>query len=251
MAAVRFEEVAEGLDGLPHMSPDEGRKVYDHIRSAGARDVLELGSAHGVGAAYMAAALEANGGEGVVTTVDRAAASYDPAPEQVAAGIGLGHRVRQVMVPDSSYTWWLKEQVEARSDEAGNCEPAYDFCYLDGAHDWTIDGLAVVLVERLLRPGGWLLLDDLGWSYADSSRHPSSYAHLSQGEREEPNIAAVFELIVKPHPAFGEFVVQDGWWAWARKHPAEPRRLRLETTAPLRLRAARALAAARRRRRRS
>ena len=33
----------------------------------------------------------------------------------------------------SSYTWWLKEQVAARSDAHGNVEPAYDFIYLDGA----------------------------------------------------------------------------------------------------------------------
>ena len=66
----------------------------------------------------------------------------------------------------SSYTWWLKEQVQARSDRAGNVEPLYDFVYLDGAKNWTIDGLAVVLVEKLLRPGGWLLMDDLDWTYA-------------------------------------------------------------------------------------
>ena len=32
--------------------------------------------------------------------------------------------------------------------------PVYDFCYLDGAHDFTIDGMAVYLVEKLLRPAG-------------------------------------------------------------------------------------------------
>ena len=70
----------------------------------------------------------------------------------------------------SSYTWWLKEQVQARSDRAGNVEPAYDFVYLDGAKNWTIDGLAVVLIEKLLRPGGWLLMDDLPWTYAAATR---------------------------------------------------------------------------------
>ena len=67
----------------------------------------------------------------------------------------------------SSYTWWLKEQVAARCDAHGNVEPRFDFVYLDGAKNWTIDGLAVVLVEKLLRPGGWLLMDDLDWTYAD------------------------------------------------------------------------------------
>ena len=57
--------------------------------------------------------------------------------------------------------------MRSRSDGAGTVEPVYDFVYLDGAKHWTIDGLAVVLVEKLLRPGGWLLMDDLGWTYAD------------------------------------------------------------------------------------
>ena len=78
---------------------------------------------------------------------------------------GLAGRV-EIVREFSSYTWWLKEQVQARSDRAGNVEPLYDFVYLDGAKNWTIDGLAVVLVEKLLRPGGWLLMDDLDWTYA-------------------------------------------------------------------------------------
>ena len=127
--------------------------------------MLELGTAHGVGAAYMAAALADNGG-GSLTTVDFAGAAYDPAPEEVLARAGVADRVT-VVREFSSYTWWLKEQVAARSDAHGNVEPRFDFVYLDGAKNWTIDGLAVVLVEKLLRPGGWLLLDDLDWTYSD------------------------------------------------------------------------------------
>jgi hypothetical protein len=33
--------------------------------------------------------------------------------------------VTLVRVPDSSYTWWLKELVADRSDKSGNCEPLY------------------------------------------------------------------------------------------------------------------------------
>jgi predicted O-methyltransferase YrrM len=150
---------------------------------------------------------------------------------------GVAGAVELVRDPSSSYVWWLKHQVEARSDKAGNCEPAYDFCYLDGAHNFAVDGLAVVLVERLLRPGGWLLLDDVGWSYdggmgeaaapyteADGILHP-----LSDEERSVPHVRAVFDLVVKPHPAFTEFRLEDAWWAWARKAPGEPRRLELAT----------------------
>ena len=137
----------------------------------------------------------------------------------------------------SSYTWWLKEQVQARSDRAGNVEPLYDFVYLDGAKNWTIDGLAVVLIEKLLRPGGWLLMDDLPWTYAqDPGREATDgivHRELSEPERSEPHLRAVFDLIVAQHPSFTELKIQDEWWGWARKAPGEPRTLSLETSRPL------------------
>ena len=65
-----FDDVARAVAGIPFMSPAQGRLVYDHLVSTGARDVLELGTAHGVSAAYMAA----SGAR--VTTVDHAGAAY-------------------------------------------------------------------------------------------------------------------------------------------------------------------------------
>jgi predicted O-methyltransferase YrrM len=212
------------------MSPEQGRIVYDHVAATRPAEVLELGTAHGVGAAYMAAA------GAHVTTVDFAGAAYDPAPEDVLARAGVADRV-DVVREFSTYTWWLKEQVRARSDAAGNCEPRFDFVYLDGAKNWTVDGLAVVLIEKLLRPGGWLLMDDLDWTYAQDPHRDATdgivHRELSEPERTEPHLRAVFELIVAQHPSFTELRVQDEWWGWARKAPGEPRRLTLETSRPL------------------
>jgi predicted O-methyltransferase YrrM len=230
-----FDDVARAVAGVPFMSPEQGRLVYDHVRATRPAEVLELGTAHGVGAAYLAAGLEDNGA-GRLTTVDFAGAAYDPPPEAVLARAGVAARV-QVVREFSSYTWWLKEQVQARSDRAGNVEPLYDFVYLDGAKHWTIDGLAVVLVEKLLRPGGWLLMDDLDWTYAqDPGREATDgivHRELSERERSEPHLRAVFDLIVAQHPSFTDVRVQDEWWGWARNAPGEPRRYSVETSRPL------------------
>ena len=59
------------------------------------------------------------------------------------------------------------------------------------------------------------------------------HRELSEPERTEPHLRAVFELIVAQHPSFTELRVQDEWWGWARKAPGEPRRLTLETSRPL------------------
>jgi predicted O-methyltransferase YrrM len=234
---MRYEQVAKAVHGIPWMTPEQGRRVHDHIRETGARDALDLGTAHGVSAAYIAAAVEANGG-GRVTSVAWRAEQLDPRPQDVLGRAGLADLVDLVEVDDSSYDWFLREQVASRSDAAGNCDPIYDFCYLDGAHDFTIDGLAVVLVEKLLRPGGWLLLDDLDWTYErwlaewlpDAGTDPRAAYPLSDAERREPGIRAVFDLIVRQHPSFTEFREEDGRRAWARKAPGESRRYRLETS---------------------
>ncbi|MFI4977362.1 MAG: class I SAM-dependent methyltransferase [Solirubrobacterales bacterium] len=237
---MQFEEVAERVRGIPYMNPEFGRRVYQHIRETRPEQALELGTAHGVSAAYIAAALEAND-RGHLTTVDHGGASYDPWPQKVVNQAGLAHRVT-IVRDHSSYDWFLKQQIERSSDASGNCAPIYDFVFLDGSHNFVVDGLAVVLVEKLLRPGGWLLLDDLDWTYEqnpwvapelwpDGNARP--FGPMSESERTEPHVRAVFELIVKQHPSFTTLVREDEWYGWAQKQPGEKRRYKVETSRSL------------------
>lgn len=229
---MKFDEIAGAVRGVPIMTPMQARAIYDHIIETRPNEVLELGSAHGVSACYMAAALQENG-RGHITTLDRVGAGYNPSPGDLLEKVGLSEFVTAVTREDSSYDWFLKEKVEERSDEEGNCEPIYDLCYLDGAHEWTIDGLAVVLVEKLLRPGGWLVLDDLTWDYA-SQGYSGESLRLSEAERHEPAVQAVFDLIVKQNPNFTDLKIQsDLDWGWAHKAPDQPRRLSVETSRSL------------------
>src|SRR5947207_3715163 len=232
---MEFEAIAEAVRGFRNMTQEQGRRVYDHVRSTKPAEILELGTSYGVSAAYMAAALEANG-EGRVTTVDHARSN---SPQELLDRVdpAVVGRINLVRIDDSSYDWWLKEQVAARTDAAGNCEPVYDFCYLDGAHNWTVDGFAVVLIEKLLRPGGWLLLDDLNWDYRSDphgQRERGVFFPLSKSELTTPHVREVFDLIVKPHPAFGGLRVEDEELAWARKSTAEPRQLSVKVSRSLR-----------------
>ena len=228
---MEFSHVATVLEGIPLMTPAQGRRVYDHLRKANAHDVLELGTAHGVSSAYMAAAVEDV--DGRVTTVDHVAATRlrNPQPDAVHQKVGLADRIDRVLVDGSSYTWWLKDKVQDQSDHDGNVTPIYDFCYVDGAHNFTIDGLAVVLVEKLLRPGGWLLLDDLRWSYGGSrssfgpGQDPEDL-RLSAAEMSEAHMQIVYDIIVRQMPSFTSFGIENDDWGWAHKDPgnSEPSR---------------------------
>jgi predicted O-methyltransferase YrrM len=233
---MRFDAIAAAVGEVPFMTPVLGRRVYDHIIESRAEQVLELGTAHGVGAAYMAAALEEQGA-GHVTTVDYAGADFNPSPAEILERAGLAHRVT-IIRAHSSYNWFLKQTIEQCSDAAGNCRPTFDFCYLDGSKNFNIDGLAIILVEKLLKPGGWLLMDDLEWTY---ERNPwiaptgdgRPLGPLSESERTEPHLLAVFKLIVAQHPSFTRLIHEDAWYGWAQKAIDQPREYELRTSRPL------------------
>jgi predicted O-methyltransferase YrrM len=232
---MEFDQIAATVRGLRNMTPEQGRRIYDHVRETRPRNILELGTSYGVSAAYMAAALDANG-DGRITTVDHVRSN---SPTELLSRLdpAVARRIEFVRIPHSSYAWWLKEQVAARMGPAGQCEPCYDFVFLDGAHNWTVDGLSVVLIEKLLRPGGWLLLDDLNWlprSDPHGARERGIFFPLSEHERNAPHVREVFELLVRSNPAFSEMRVEDAWWAWARKDASRSRHVTVTTTRPLR-----------------
>lgn len=219
------------------MSSHRGRLVFDHLQRTGSREVLELGTAHGVSAAFMAAAVRPHGGH--VTTVDHVVATKlrDPEPDHVLRNAGVADAVQRVLVEDSSYDWWLGQQIAERSS-SGVCQPKYDFVYIDGAHNWTIDGFAFFLVEKLLVPGGWILFDDLEWSYAGLTstfgpgQGPEALG-LSNAERAVPHMRLVFELLVHQHPSFSNLLIQDDDWGWTQKVPDGDRSIKRMTTTSL------------------
>jgi predicted O-methyltransferase YrrM len=234
-----FDELATKIAGTPIMTVDQGQRIWAHFVEHRPVDVLDIGTCYGASAAYLAGALRHLGRGRVVTVDSNQFDDVSPAREQVAELLercALTDWVDTVRMPHSSYAWWLLEEVE-RCTSAGRCTPAYDFIYLDGAKTLTIDTTSVVLAERLLRPGGWLLLDDLDWSF---ERRPElrpttvlgngTRYELSDAEIRVPHIAAVFEHVLRPHPAFGSFRIDaDGEWGWAQKTTATTRELVVRT----------------------
>jgi hypothetical protein len=192
----------------------------------------------------MAGACKANG-VGRVITVDTAQLDDRSDASDVArelwARCGVQDRVEMVRMPYSTYSYWLMEQVERQRDADGRCQPLFDFVYLDGAKSLIIDGSAVALIAPLLTQGGWLLMDDLSWSFAD---HPDLRQHLvydngvtyemSDIEFTRPHLRSVFDCIVTQHPAFGRFEVWNEW-GWAQKTTADHRTMTItHSVAPAR-----------------
>ncbi|MCT7958188.1 class I SAM-dependent methyltransferase [Laspinema palackyanum] len=216
---MKFEEVKQLLEGVPFMTPAQGKIIYDFIIDNKVSNCLELGFAHGVSSCYIAAALDEIGG-GNLTTVDLISTTQwrDPSIEQLLSKTGLEKYVT-VVREQTSYTWFLKKQIE-KNTENYSCQPIYDFCFIDGSKNWTIDGFAFCLADKLLKQGGWVLFDDYNWTYGGTGRSSTdgiNHEEMGEDELNTPHIELLFRLVVMQHPDYSEFKIQDEWWAWARK----------------------------------
>ena len=225
---MKFSHASQILRDTPHISQRSASILYDFVRKQRPQRCLELGFAHGASSNYIAAALQENG-EGHLDSVDlELSRDFTPSMETVLERTEL-HDWISIHRESDSYNWFLKKTIAAQTRD-DVCEPIYDFCFIDGSKNWTIDGLAFFLTDKLLRPGGWILFDDYAWSYADKQRRSGkevtdgvSHSSLSADQMEEPNVKAIFQYLVKQHPDYSQFTIQDNSWAWACKRPGAAR----------------------------
>jgi predicted O-methyltransferase YrrM len=211
-AHVLFEEVAAALDGIPYTKPDKGRIFYEFVLENAPQEILELGFAHGVSTCYMAAALDEIG-SGRIFTIDKLnAADRDPDVNMLSIRLGLSKYIEPVFAP-TSFTWEMRRML-AESDK-----PRFDFVFQDGGHTWDVAGFSFFLIDRLLRPGGWVVFDDLKWTLESSSLASKPRVRdLPDDERKAAQVGDVFDLLVRRHPDYLEnHTNHGGTLGWARK----------------------------------
>lgn len=219
---LNFQDIAEVVDGVPYINTRNARYLYDMILRERCSHVLELGIAHGAATCYIAAAIKQLGG-GRVTAVDlvNAEQKFSPRAEDLVVTAGLQSLV-EIHRMQTGYNWFLHDEI-VRQTRDERCEPKYDLCIIDGPKNWTIDSSAFFLVDKLLKPGGWIIFDDYHWSYSKAEKKRDatdgiSHRSLSPRELQTPHIREVFELLVKQHPDYGNLTLwQDADWAMAQK----------------------------------
>jgi predicted O-methyltransferase YrrM len=194
-------KVKQVVEDLPYMSLKKAQVMQDFIHKHSISNILELGFFHGVSTCYMAAALE-EVDQGSIVSIDlHSAQKRQPNIEELLEKCGYLDTVEFYYEP-ASYNWRLMKLIEAQ-------EKTFDLCYLDGGHDWYNTGLAFFLVDKLLRPGGWIIFDDLDWTM----EHIEAQWALRKPEEERvtPQVRKVWELLVKTHPQYSNFYEQGGW----------------------------------------
>jgi predicted O-methyltransferase YrrM len=216
-----IEDVSRAVGDVPFMTPDQARQLEALWMQAPVGDILELGFAHGRGSAYLGALASMKGVRAVC--IDNATArDRSPSAEETIRRAGVEPHV-ELVYAETGYNWWLMRQLESSQ------RARFSLVYLDGAHEWDPDALAFLLVSGLVHPGGYLVLDDLDWTFASSRSSgiverrktlPADYVN-------EAHVRKVWTLLVQRDPTWGDLREIDSW-AIARKLAFGERRAGVE-----------------------
>lgn len=208
---MNVEDVKKVVKDVPYMSVEQARKMTDFMKAHRLKDVLELGFYQGVSSCYIAGAAKEMGGR--LVTVDLPSArDRSPNITELLEACGLSDTVDVYFEPQG-FNWRLMKMLE---DGKG---PRFDMVYLDGGHTWDVTGFAFLLIDRLLRQGGWVIFDDIDWSYATSTKFkddPEIARRFPEDYRVTPQVRKVFELLVQQHPDYADFRIEKHW-AYAHK----------------------------------
>lgn len=103
-----------------------------------------------------------------------------------------------------------------------NCDAIFDLVLLDGAHDYTIDLAACALIVGLLKPNGFLILDDIYLSVDTIIEHNSLKMHelknlYSSLQASSFQIQMVCESFLNQHSGLQRITTIDNAQAIYRK----------------------------------
>jgi len=175
-----------------------------------------VGYRHGTTTCVIAAAVQELGG-GRVITIDKMV--HETNVNILMKHVGLPENSIEFIEEKLGYNWYLADLIQKQTNSSGFCVPIFDFCLIDGAHEWTHDALAFMLISKLLKPGGWVALDDINWNLRMfPNLQESPFAHYSDRELDTFQMKMVYDLLVRQHPDFDSFhLTNGGRIGWGRK----------------------------------
>lgn len=123
--------------------------------------------------------------------------------ELKAAGFTNIEALGNTRLTYDSYCWNLaKIALDRRARGDG---PLLDFAFLDGAHNFINDAPAALILKSLLKPGGYLLFDDLLWTYDSSpsmANNPTVRLWFTQEQAAAAQVKIVCDLFFENDPDF-------------------------------------------------
>jgi hypothetical protein len=120
------------------------------------------------------------------------------------------------------YNWSLMTLVKALKDRTGTIGH-FDTVFLDGHHTLFVDGFAMHLCSTLLKPGGYLLVDDDGWSLNQQETnirqndiYNSQYVfeNYTEEQRAVSHLSLMIDYLI---PTLGKFTPIIERFAWQKQ----------------------------------
>jgi hypothetical protein len=102
-----------------------------------------------------------------------------------------------------SYVWQLMSLLQKRGSGL------LDYAFLDGSHDFTMDGMSFTLLDRLLKVNGYIEFDDYSWSCAYSKAAVGMACPADDYTDEQhstPHVKLIVDLLVKTAKCYQEIV---------------------------------------------
>ncbi|WIJ24026.1 class I SAM-dependent methyltransferase [Devosia sp. RR2S18] len=186
--------------------------VLDNVLGSGclAPVVAEIGV--GVGATTFAIAKRLNG-RGKLLLFDFEVSVDELARDLLNEGFSNIEAYGNSRKTYDSYSWNLAQiALKKRREGSG---PMLDFAYLDGAHSFVHDAPAAILLKELVKPGGFILFDDLHWTFDRSpTMNPASNAAVRDwypaAQTAIPHVQMICELFFDNDQAFQRETLDNG-----------------------------------------
>jgi predicted O-methyltransferase YrrM len=111
------------------------------------------------------------------------------------------------------YDWSLATMIVGLLDSGQPLE-SFDFVYLDGAHAFHHDAPACALLKELIRPGGFIVFDDMYWTFAKSpvmnpERKPQIRADYTDEQLRRPHVEVVVRALMETDPRFEQIYLTE------------------------------------------
>lgn len=235
---MKFDDVWAKVGHLPYTNKERSQRLYDLVFDNKMHDTMELGVAYGKTLAVTLAALHeikaqdpyVEGAEADGYDLVEAKEWFTPSAEETIKSLRLpdnpycGHAHARVFRDRVSYQWSLLCSVRVACLFPSGRTP-YDLVFLDGAHNCFHDVGAFFMAERLLNPGGYLIVDDLPWVPSKGMTAPMIWGTnineaWSEEQRNTPHMQWIWDCLVKTHPNLTDFDESDPWWGVCRKKEA-------------------------------
>ena len=223
---------AAGFESLSQPSPDALEVLRRLLEVQPSATVAEVGV--GIGATSIEM-VKMMGGKGSLHLFD-----FEDRVSELAADLRNSEFCQGLEIVEhgnsrktfDSYAWTLASMVLSMRN-AGQSTEAFDFVYLDGAHSYQYDAPSCVILKEMIKPGGYLVFDDMYWSFMKSpvmnpTKKPDIKNHYSDEQLEQPHIEMVVKLFMETDARFKQVYLNDN------KRPYRPVFQRLKEQTPSR-----------------